>query len=223
MSYVTQNKQDRASAMTMAVLINGSIILAVALSPIVAEQVKQNGGTKIFDIPKERPKPPPPEPMSKINPKPLDDPYVPPVPIPLPKGQNDINTTPEPTPPQPLAGGEGTGLGPPPPLPPVIEKPILPSPLFVAAMRDPRYLGDFQPDYPRALEQRQIEGLVRLKILIGRDGRVRQVQILSSTDPQFSRATERQALSSWRFRPATRGGEPVEDWQTLTVRFSIDQ
>lgn len=223
MSYVTQNKQDRASAMGMAVLINGSIILAVALSPIVAEQVKREGGTTIFDVPEDKPKPPPPK--NDIDPKPLDDVFTPPSPTPLPKTSNDILTTTEPTTPQPFTGGEGTGTGPAPePVPPpVIEKPILPPPVFVAAMRDPRYLGDFQPDYPRMLEHRQIEGTVRLKVLIGRDGRVRQVQILSSTDPLFSQATEKQALRAWRFRPATRGGTTVEDWQTLTVRFSIKQ
>ncbi len=217
MSYNTQGKQDRASAMTMAVLINGSIILAVALSPMVVDQIRPIDRTPIIDI-QDKPKPPPPD--NKADPKPLDPVFTPPSPMPLPDPINDIRTTPEPTVAQPPVGG--TGTSPEPQLPPIVEKPILPAPVFVAATRDPKYAGDFQPAYPALLERRQIEGTVRVKILIGRDGRVRQVQIVSSSDPKFSEATERQALKSWRFRPATRGGEPVEDWQVLTVRFSIN-
>lgn len=218
MSYVTQNKKDRASAMTMAVLINGSIILAVALSPIVADQVRNRNRTDVINIPENKPKPPPPS--TPVDPKPIDPVFTPPSTVPIPDPINDISTTTDPVPPQPPMGGMGTSVEP--PAPPIIEKPVLPPPVFVAATRDPRYAGDFQPDYPRRLEQRQIEGMVKVKILIGPDGRVRQVQVLSSTDPLFSQATERKALGSWRFRPATRGGKPVEDWQTLTVRFTID-
>ena len=38
----------------------------------------------------------------------------------------------------------------------------------------------------------------------------------------FAKATEKQALKAWRFKPATRDGIAVEDWQTLTVRFDIN-
>jgi periplasmic protein TonB len=48
------------------------------------------------------------------------------------------------------------------------------------------------------------------------------VQILKASDSDFAKATEKQALNSWRFKPATRDGVPVEDWQTLTVRFDIN-
>lgn len=218
MSYVTQNKKDRASAMSMAVLINGSIILAVALSPIVATQVRNGHRTEIFDVLRDPPKPPPPE--HTDDPKPVDSVYTPPVSTELPPTKNDISTTPDPTPPQPPVGGMGTSIEP--PLPPVIEKPPLPPAPFTAATRDPRFAANFQPAYPHKMEQRQVEGSVKVKVLIGRDGRVRQVQILSATDPAFAEATEKQALKAWRFRPATRGSEAVEDWQTLTVRFTIN-
>jgi periplasmic protein TonB len=68
----------------------------------------------------------------------------------------------------------------------------------------------------------EIEGSVTVRVLIGTDGRVRQVQVVRATDPEFAKATERQALRAWRFKPATRDGVPVEDWQTLTVRFDIN-
>ena len=62
------------------------------------------------------------------------------------------------------------------------------------------------------LEQAEREAIMtrfknkKLRILVGTDGRVRQVQILNATDPDFARATEKQALKAWRFKPATRDG-----------------
>mgnify|MGYP003384348093 CR=1 FL=1 len=104
---------------------------------------------------------------------------------------------------------------------PVIKE-ILPPPIFKAAFRDPGFANRFQPAYPTGLLQREIEGSVTIKVLIGPDGRVRQATVLRASHPDFAAATERQALRQWRFKPATRDGTPVEDWQTLTVRFNIN-
>ena len=117
---------------------------------------------------------------------------------------------------EPAAGGDdeaGSTLG---------NIPKVPTPIFKAALRDPRFAKAFQPEYPVGKLRLEIEGSVTVRILVGTDGRVRQVQILNATDPDFARATEKQALKAWRFKPATRDGVPVEDWQTLTVRFDIN-
>jgi protein TonB len=58
-------------------------------------------------------------------------------------------------------------------------------------------------------------------VLIGVDGRVKAAQSVSATSAAFFEATRRQALSKWRFKPATRGGIPEESWKTLSVRFLI--
>jgi protein TonB len=29
-------------------------------------------------------------------------------------------------------------------------------------------------------------------------------------------------LSKWRFKPATRGGDPEESWRVMSVRFEIE-
>ena len=96
-------------------------------------------------------------------------------------------------------------------------------PIFVKVRPDPRYIAKFQPDYPSAMQREQLEGTVSVKVLVGTDGRVKQVQILSATDPAFAAATEKQALKSWRFKPATKDGAPYEEWYTTRVIFKLDR
>ncbi|MGB3319354.1 MAG: energy transducer TonB, partial [Sphingopyxis granuli] len=94
-------------------------------------------------------------------------------------------------------------------------------PALVAAAVDPRFAGTFQPDYPAREQRAGIEGVVRVRVLIGTDGRVKAVELVSTDDPAFFEATRKRALSKWRFKPATRGGVPEESWKEMTVRFQI--
>ena len=64
----------------------------------------------------------------------------------------------------------------------------------------------------------EMEGFATVRVLIGTDGRVKQVE---ASDTAFLDATRKQALSKWRFLPATRDGEPVESWREMTVRFQL--
>lgn len=97
----------------------------------------------------------------------------------------------------------------------------LPVPPLVHAELDPRYAGVFQPDYPASEQRREIEGVVRVRVLIGTDGRVKAVELVSTDSPGFFAETKRRALAKWRFKPATRGGIAEESWKTMTVRFEI--
>lgn len=106
---------------------------------------------------------------------------------------------------------------------PVIEATRIdpPAPVLVDPSPDPRFAGAFQPPYPPAMQRMGREGKVVVRVLIGSDGRVKSANIVASDDEAFSSVTLRQALSRWRFRPATRDGAPVEGWKTLTVRFEM--
>ena len=96
-----------------------------------------------------------------------------------------------------------------------------PSPVLTGPSVDPRYARDLQPNYPAGEQRAGREGLVTVRILVGVDGRVKQVERVSAASEAFYAATERQALAKWRFRPATRDGVPVEGWRTMTVRFEM--
>ncbi len=217
MSYVSESKRSRPAGMGAAILLNGSIILAVALSPLVVEPQIPGTITVGDNVPLSAP-PPPDKPQDKQEAKPLVPVFVPdPIFETLDPPVGQINTTNE----QQETGSimDGTGGDDVAEIIREVAKP--PAPLFKAAIRDPRFARNFQPDYPVGMLRLEIEGTVTIRVLIGADGRVRQAQVISATEPEFARATERQALKAWRFKPATRGGEPVEDWQTLTVRFDI--
>ena len=78
-----------------------------------------------------------------------------------------------------------------------------------------------QPPYPPAEIRRGTEGNVTARVLIGPDGRVKAIDIVKSPSDGLSEATRKQALTRWRFKPATRDGVPVEGWKTMTLRFQI--
>lgn len=216
MSYTTENKRPNPASMALAVGLNGSIILAVALSPVLVKEFKRDP-FEGRSIPVEPLPPKQDEKQQDTDTKSLDPIYVPkPVNKDIPTDPIDIRTGYEETKGTVVAEGSGTGgilIKDSPPDPPAI---------FKAPSRDPRFARDFQPDYPPNLLQREIEGSATVRVLIGTDGRVREAQVVRATHPDFGKATVKQALKAWRFTPATRGDVAVEDWQTLSVRFTID-
>jgi periplasmic protein TonB len=220
MSYASEKKRANPASMAMAIGVNGSIILAVALSPIVAERVIRTTPMTAENIPIE-PQPVEPETQPELkkdtDTKQLDDVFVPKPEIrTLPKSENDTRTGDEPTTETVVSNGKGGGET---RIQEIIDPP---TPVFKGASRDPRFARDFQPDYPSGLLQKEIEGTASLRVLVGIDGRVREAQLVTASHPDFGKAAVKQAMRAWRFRPATRDGVPVEDWQTLSVRFTID-
>ena len=94
--------------------------------------------------------------------------------------------------------------------------------MIVGPSVDPRYADAFQPDYPASEQRMGNDGKVTVRVLIGTDGRVKQIERVSATSDAFFRATETQALRRWRFRPGTRDGVPQEAWRTMTVTFVLN-
>ncbi len=99
---------------------------------------------------------------------------------------------------------------------------IAPDPVIVGASLNRRYADDFQPDYPVGLLRREQEGAVSVRVLVGTDGRVKDIELVKSPHEDFWSATRKQALRKWRFTPATKDGKPVESWMTLKVLFQIN-
>ncbi len=231
MSYVSVKQTADPKGIVAAVAINALVLGVLILSPIAVEKFTPKPPITVINVPEKKPPPPNmPEPeMLTDAPKPLPPIYVPDIPINIPVNRPRVQTDTDPINGIPLTEGDGTsdGAGGEAKPDPIVEKPVTPVkvdpplPVFKAANRDPRYARNFQPEYPQSLIAREIDGLVRIKILIGTDGRVRQAIILSATESAFGAVTHRQALKAWRFIPATRDGKPVEDWQEMTVKFEI--
>jgi len=105
----------------------------------------------------------------------------------------------------------------------VIPEPVKHDPVMVGPSIDSHYAGYFQPPYPSDEIRAGNAGRVSVRVLIGVDGRVKDIEKVSAASDSFWEATRRQALSKWRFTPATRDGVPYETWKTMNVSFVLNQ
>lgn len=88
-------------------------------------------------------------------------------------------------------------------------------------IRVPRKLYDVHPVYPPAMRDAGREGVVPIDAVIGRDGTVTSVRVLSAqVHPDFAMAAV-DAVREWRFSPTLLNGSPVEVVMTVSVRFSL--
>lgn len=176
-------------------------------------------GITIRNIPLDTPPPPKPEPRPQpkikaaqpiVQRDPID--VTPPLVQHVDSGLVATHVDPPPVATLTAAGGD-TGL---------VVAPVH-VPVLAAPTLDPHYAGAFQPAYPSDERLAGHAGRVVVRVLIGTDGRVKDVQQVSAASPAFFEATRRRALEKWRFRPGTRDGVAVEAWQTMAVRFVLDE
>ena len=73
----------------------------------------------------------------------------------------------------------------------------------------PEPLRKVDPKYPPTLIDEHVEGEVVLYAVIRKDGSVDSIQLVHGIDAQLD-ANAMHALSQWKFRPATKQGEPVD-------------
>jgi TonB family protein len=76
------------------------------------------------------------------------------------------------------------------------------------------------PAYPAIAKTAHKSGTVLLHAIIGKDGKIRQLVPLASTDQLFT-ASALEAVRQWVYRPFMLNGEPVEVDTTVTVNFEF--
>jgi len=76
-----------------------------------------------------------------------------------------------------------------------------------------------KPTYPSLAVQTHTQGNVVLHAIIGRDGAIVSLQVVSGHPLLAPAAID--AVCQWRYRPYTLNGEPVEVETTVTVRFVL--
>src|SRR5712692_4137976 len=76
-----------------------------------------------------------------------------------------------------------------------------------------------RPVYPDVARQAGIEGAVRLKAIIARDGSVQALKVISGEPALANAAVE--AVRKWRYRPTVMEGKPVAVVTTVTVEFQF--
>ncbi len=213
-----RNPMQRALSAGAALSIAGGIGSALVLALVAPKLAPDDWGTIIVrpvETPKIDPVEPTAEPEREVRRTLITVPDSPLPPISDTQIEVKIDDRPDLVLPTPDLGtaptGGSTRLDPP------------PAPIFREATRDPRFARDFQPAYPAAREREGIEGRCPVTVTIAPSGRVASVASNGCNDSAFFAATERQALRSWRFSPATRDGVPVESTQDITVTFRMPE
>ena len=75
------------------------------------------------------------------------------------------------------------------------------------------------PNYPLLAREMKVQGAVVLDALIGRDGTIQNLKIVSGPTILANAAME--AVRQWRFKPYFQEGEAVETAARITVNFTI--
>ena len=89
--------------------------------------------------------------------------------------------------------------------------------IIPAAQLRPRLARRVDPVYPDKARDMGLEGAVRLRVAISRDGSIEDVKALSG-DPLLAEAATN-AVKQWRYRPIILDGKPVPVLTVLTITF----
>jgi TonB family protein len=125
-----------------------------------------------------------------------------------------------------------TSLLTPPPPPPPPPPPSLPQATTIGGIIAPqsvqvggaiqaaKIVSKVNPTYPPLARQTHISGTVRLHAIIGKDGSVQQLEVISGHPLLLQSALD--AVYQWRYQPTLLNGEPVEVDTTIDVIFSLN-
>jgi protein TonB len=116
-----------------------------------------------------------------------------------------------------VLGGIIGGAGNAPPPPKVTPKRVTVGGNVQAA----RLVNRVQPLYPPLARQTRISGTVKLHAIIGKNGAVEQLQVVSGHPLLVQSALD--AVRQWRYQPTLLNGDPVEVDTEIDVIFSLAQ
>ena len=81
-----------------------------------------------------------------------------------------------------------------------------------------RLINRVQPVYPEEASKEKISGTVKLHVVIAKDGKVQQIQVVSGHPLLVQAAID--AVSQWQYQPTLLNGQPVEVDTQIDVNFS---
>ena len=102
-------------------------------------------------------------------------------------------------------------------------EPLSLSDRVINALKDAFFAGELKPGdaiVERELaRQMKVQGSVILQALIGKDGIIQNLHVISG--PQILASAAEDAVRQWHFRPHLQGTEAVETQAKITVNFTI--
>ncbi len=78
-----------------------------------------------------------------------------------------------------------------------------------------------KPPYPQLALMARIQGIVVLQAIIGKDGSVQDLKVMSGHPLLVQAATD--AVKTWRYQPTLLNGEPVDVLTEISVNFTLGQ
>lgn len=75
--------------------------------------------------------------------------------------------------------------------------------------------------YPEKARENEVQGTVLLRFVVTKTGSVGDVQILKHADPDLDREAVRVIKELPKLKPGRHGGEPVNVWFQVPVRFQL--
>lgn len=103
-----------------------------------------------------------------------------------------------------------------------VKAPPAPAPQLTPPRFDANYLHNPAPAYPRAARVAGQQGQVMLKVLVSEQGAAVNVQVESSSGVARLDEAALDAVRQWRFVPAKRGAEAIQDWVLVPIAFRLD-
>jgi protein TonB len=76
-----------------------------------------------------------------------------------------------------------------------------------------------RPNYPLLARQMKVQGSVILQALIGKDGIIQNLRVVSG--PHILASAAEDAVRQWHFKPHFEGADAVETQAKITVNFTI--
>jgi len=120
--------------------------------------------------------------------------------------------------------GSVPSAAPPPPPPAKKEepKPVTPQRIKVGGnVQSAKLMRQPRPNYPPLAKQARISGVVKLSAVIGKDGTIKELQVVSGHPLLVPAALE--AVKQWVYQPTLLNGEPVEVQTQIDVNFTLSQ
>jgi periplasmic protein TonB len=147
----------------------------------------------------------------------------------LPDGSTDLSSLAGLGPPGGATGipgslGQYVPPAPPPPKAPVAKRADVapPAPLRVSkGVQEAKLIRRVMPVYPVIAREARISGTVELLAVVGRDGTIEKLQVISGHPLLVQAALD--AVRQWVYRPTLLNGEPVAVMAPIFVRFTLDQ
>jgi protein TonB len=109
----------------------------------------------------------------------------------------------------------------PPPPPPVEQKKTVQRIRVGGQVQQANLIRQPKPIYPPLAKQARIQGVVRFEAIIGKDGTIQNLKMISGHPLLVPAAQE--AVKQWLYKPTLLNGEPVEVATVIDVNFTLSQ